>query len=118
MGSPRQAQHKGSTPSCRNALSNGFDTNPGKNRVANMVHLADLTAVVFTDDPNADLTGDGVVNFADLAKMKSVFFKTCAPWGHVASRGHRGAAAVPALRLSRACCGSGWTPTGPSPCAP
>ena len=27
----------------------------------------------------ADLTGDGVVNFADLAKMKSVFFKTCTP---------------------------------------
>ena len=27
----------------------------------------------------ADLTGDGVVNFADLAKMKSVFFQTCTP---------------------------------------
>lgn len=27
----------------------------------------------------SDLTGDGVVNFADLAKMKSVFFKTCTP---------------------------------------
>ena len=27
----------------------------------------------------ADLTGDGVVNFADLAKMKSVFFKSCTP---------------------------------------
>jgi len=27
----------------------------------------------------ADLTGDGVVNFADLVKMKSVFFKTCTP---------------------------------------
>ena len=27
----------------------------------------------------SDITGDGVVNFADLAKMKSVFFKTCAP---------------------------------------
>ena len=67
-------QHNGSTLSCRNALSNGFDTNPGKNHVLNMVHLADLTAVVFTDDPIADLTGGGVVNFSDLAKMKSVFF--------------------------------------------
>ena len=74
MGSPRQAQHYGSTPSCRDALSNGFDTNSGKNHVVNMVHLADLTAVVFTNDPIADLTGDGVVNFSDLAKMKSVFF--------------------------------------------
>ena len=27
----------------------------------------------------SDLTGDGVVTFADLAKMKSVFFKTCTP---------------------------------------
>ena len=27
----------------------------------------------------SDITGDGVVNFADLAKMKSVFFKTCTP---------------------------------------
>lgn len=27
----------------------------------------------------SDLTGDGVVNFADLAKMKSVFYRTCAP---------------------------------------
>ena len=27
----------------------------------------------------SDITDDGVVNFADLAKMKSVFFKTCTP---------------------------------------
>jgi hypothetical protein len=27
----------------------------------------------------AGLTGDGVVNFADLAKTKSAFFKTCTP---------------------------------------
>jgi hypothetical protein len=27
----------------------------------------------------ADLTGDGVVNFGDLAKLKSVFFQRCQP---------------------------------------
>ena len=27
----------------------------------------------------ADLTADGVVNFADLALLKSVFFKKCEP---------------------------------------
>jgi len=79
MGSPRQAQHNGSTLSCRSALSNGVDTKADKNHVANMVHLADLTAVVLTNDPIAHLTGDGVVNFADLAQMKSVFFNTCTP---------------------------------------
>ena len=79
MGSPRQVQHNGSTLSCRNALSNGFATNAGKNHVANMVHLADLTALVFNDDPIADLNGDGVVNFADLAIMKKSFFKKPGP---------------------------------------
>jgi len=66
-------------PSCRDALSDGFDTNLDKNRVVNIVHLADLTAVVVTNDPIADLDADGVVNFADLAKTKSVFFKSCTP---------------------------------------
>ena len=44
-----------------------------------MVHLADLTAVAFTDDPIVDLTGDGVVNFVDLATIKRIFLQRCAP---------------------------------------
>jgi hypothetical protein len=67
------------TPSCRSALSNGFDTDPGKNHVVNMVHLADLTAVVVTNNPIADLTGDGVVHCSGFATIKSIFFQRCAP---------------------------------------
>jgi prepilin-type N-terminal cleavage/methylation domain-containing protein len=38
-----------------------------------------ITRDVASEACASDLTGDGVVNFADLAKMKSVFFKACAP---------------------------------------
>jgi len=79
MGSPRQAQQYGLTLSCRNALSNGVDANSGKNHVVNVVHLADLTALVFANDPIADLNVDGVINFADLAIMKTSFFKKPGP---------------------------------------
>jgi hypothetical protein len=44
-----------------------------------MVYLADVTAVAFTADSIADLNGDGVVNFADLAIMKKSFFKKPGP---------------------------------------
>ena len=79
MGSPRQAQHNGSTLSCRNALSNGFDICPGKNHVASMVRIADLTAAVVTNNPIANLTGDSIVNVSDLVTIKSIFFQRCAP---------------------------------------
>ena len=38
-----------------------------------------ITRDVASEACASDLTGDGVVNFADLAKLKSVFFKACAP---------------------------------------
>ena len=38
-----------------------------------------ITRDVASEACASDLTGDGVVNFADLAKMKSVFFKICTP---------------------------------------
>jgi type II secretory pathway pseudopilin PulG len=38
-----------------------------------------ITRDVASEACASDLTSDGVVNFADLAKMKSVFFKTCTP---------------------------------------
>ena len=34
-----------------------------------------------TDDENADLNGDGVVNFADLQLMKALFFAPPGPPG-------------------------------------
>jgi len=43
------------------------------------LRLLTTQAVAASAACKADLTGDGVVNFADLAKMKSVFFKTCTP---------------------------------------
>ena len=35
----------------------------------------EVEVALFTDDPIADLNGDRVVNFADLAIMKKAFFK-------------------------------------------
>jgi hypothetical protein len=47
------------------------------------VALQAFRPVRSTHPPSAackpDLTGDGVVNFADLAKLKSVFFQRCQP---------------------------------------
>ena len=36
--------------------------------------LGIMKSVFFGSDPDADLTGDGVVNFLDLGVMKSFFF--------------------------------------------
>jgi len=38
-----------------------------------------MKKVFFKTDPSADLNGGGVVNFADLARMKAAFFSRPGP---------------------------------------
>ena len=40
-----------------------------------------MKAVFFTNDPDADLNGDGSVNFLDLARLKAGFFEPPGPSG-------------------------------------
>ena len=47
--------------------------------VVNFVDLAKMKSVFFQADENADLNADGVVNFADLAIKKESFFKKPGP---------------------------------------
>ncbi len=48
-------------------------------RVVNFRDLAQMKSVFFRSDLHADLDGDGVVNFRDLAKLKSRFFRAPGP---------------------------------------
>ena len=55
---------------------------PGLQRRARNSSFVRAVELAFSlADPScaSDITGDGVVSFADLAKMKSVFLKTCTP---------------------------------------
>ena len=38
-----------------------------------------MKAAFFSDDPDADLDGDGAVNFVDLGIMKAAFFQAPGP---------------------------------------
>jgi len=58
---------------------NACDADLTNDGVVNFADLAQLKRAFFTDDPVADLNGDGVVNFADLAIMKKAFFKKPGP---------------------------------------
>ena len=49
--------------------------------VVNFADLAQMKSVFFSGDPDADLNGDGAVNFGDLAIMKSLFFQAPGPSG-------------------------------------
>ena len=60
---------------------NACDPDLNNNGVVNFGDLAIMKSVFFTNDPDADLNGDGVVNFSDLAIMKSMFFKPPGPSG-------------------------------------
>ena len=40
-----------------------------------------MKCVFFTTDADADLNGDGAVNFADLGLLKSMFFQPLGPSG-------------------------------------
>jgi len=58
---------------------NACDADITNDGIVNFADLAQLKRAFFTDDPIADLNGDGVVNFADLAIMKKSFFKPPGP---------------------------------------
>jgi len=45
----------------------------------NFVDLARLKKAFLTDDSTADLSGDGLANFADAPIMKKAFFKRPGP---------------------------------------
>ena len=47
----------------------------------NFVDVGDMKSVFFGTDANADLNGDGVVNFSDLGVMKAGFFLPPGPSG-------------------------------------
>ncbi len=58
---------------------NACDPDFDQNNVVNFADLAALKKVFFKADPVADLNGDGVVNFSDLAILKKSFFKPPGP---------------------------------------
>ncbi len=60
---------------------NACDPDLDQNGVVNAADLARLKSVFFKQDPIADLNGDGVVNAVDLAILKGSFFKKPGPSG-------------------------------------
>ena len=62
-------------------FGNACDADLSQDGVVNFVDLALMKSKFFTSDAIADLNGDGVVNFGDLAVMKKSFFKAPGPAG-------------------------------------
>ena len=60
-------------------FGNVCDPDFDNNLIVNAADLAYLKSVFFTGDPDADLNGDGVVNAADLAILKEFFFRPPGP---------------------------------------
>jgi YD repeat-containing protein len=60
-------------------FGNACDADLNGDGVTNFTDLAMLRARFFKTDALADLTGDGVVNFQDLARMRASFFKAPGP---------------------------------------
>ena len=60
-------------------FGNACDADLDGNGVVNFADLAKLKSVFFQSDPDADLDGNGTVNFADLALMKQRFFRPPGP---------------------------------------
>jgi hypothetical protein len=58
---------------------NACDADLNYDGIVNFADLAKLKAVFFKSDADADLDGNGVVNFADLARMKQHFFQAPGP---------------------------------------
>ena len=58
---------------------NACDADITNDGIVNFADLAQLKRAFYTNDPIADLNADGVVNFADLAIMKRAFFKKPGP---------------------------------------
>jgi len=76
-----------SNPLQRDTDSDGFgnfcDPDFDNNMIVNAADLAYMKTMFFNNDPDADLNGDGVVNAADLAILKVYFFKAPGPGAEV-----------------------------------
>lgn len=62
-------------------FGNACDADLNDDGIVNFADLARMKVVFFKRDPNADLNGDGIVNFTDLAILKGSFFKPPGPSG-------------------------------------
>ncbi len=62
-------------------FGNACDPDLNDDGIVNFTDLARMRSVFFTGDADADLDGDGVVNFTDLARLKSFFFRPPGPSG-------------------------------------
>jgi hypothetical protein len=86
------------TPSQRDTDSDGYgnrcDADFDQNQIANVGDLAQIERVFFSADPLADLNGDGVVGFGDLAIAKALSFRPPGPSG-LGCAGHVPCAAPP-----------------------
>lgn len=69
------------TDSDDDQFGNACDADLNDDGIVNFADLAILKRVFFTPNANGDLNGDGIVNFADLAIMKASFFKGPGPSG-------------------------------------
>ena len=67
------------TDTDHDGYGNACDADLNGDGIVNFADLARMKSVFFTSDAQADLTGDGLVNFADLAVLKSGFFKPPGP---------------------------------------
>jgi len=65
----------------RDGFGNACDPDFDENGVVNFGDLARMKSAFFGNDPVVDLNGDNVVNFADLAILKKSFFKPAGPSG-------------------------------------
>jgi predicted flap endonuclease-1-like 5' DNA nuclease len=63
----------------RDGYGNACDADITDDGIVNFADLAQLKRAFYTNDAIADLNTDGVVNFADLAIMKKSFFKKPGP---------------------------------------
>jgi predicted flap endonuclease-1-like 5' DNA nuclease len=62
-------------------FGNACDPDLNNDGIVNFADLAKMKSVFFKTNADADLNGDGIVNFADLARLKSQFFKAPGPSG-------------------------------------
>jgi len=60
---------------------NACDPDLNGDGIVNFADLARMKNVFFRRDLDADLNGDGIVNFADLTRLKKFFFKPPGPSG-------------------------------------
>jgi len=69
------------TDTDHDGFGNACDPDFDQNSVVNFADLAYMKSKFFSTDALADLNADGYVNFADLAILKSYFFKPPGPHG-------------------------------------